>query len=88
MLKVYTCLNVWDDMSDFEIDFEWPVAPKYEFRPASAEEIGEIRANRPEALRGIPEAEWPNYYGRIVSVGEAKDRRPTADAMEKVVRFG
>jgi hypothetical protein len=70
-------------MRDFEIDFEWPLAPKYEFRPASAEELSKIR---PEDLQRVREAERAVYFGRIVSVGKAKDHRPTTDAMEKVVR--
>jgi hypothetical protein len=71
-------------MSEFEIDFEWPVA-KCEFRPATAEEISDFRARYSYHLRGISEAEWPLYLGRIVRTAKAKDHRPKKEAMERAV---
>lgn len=72
-------------MSEFEIDFEWPRAPKYELRPASAEQISQWHGgNYPPS--GVPEAEWPLYYATIVAVGEPKDHRLKAEAMELAVK--
>jgi hypothetical protein len=72
-------------MSEFGIDFEWPRAPKYELRPANAEQISQwLRANGPP--RGVPEAEWPLHLAEIVAVGEPKDHRPKAEAMELAVK--
>jgi hypothetical protein len=82
-------------MSEFEIDFEWPVA-KCAFRPATAEEVAEYRnwlltsspgtvAVFPD-LRGIAEADWPLYLGHIIPLGVAKNRRPKPEAMEFAVR--
>jgi hypothetical protein len=73
-------------MSDFEIDFEWPVAPKYEFRPAAADEIRDYQARHPNELSRIPEAEWPSYLGRLVPVGKARNHRPKAEMMKFAVR--
>src|SRR6516225_2121613 len=72
-------------MSDFEIDFEWPVA-KYEFQPATAEEVTEYQVRQSRELSRIPEAEWPLYLGRIVSVSEGKNHRPKATTMELAVK--
>jgi hypothetical protein len=82
-------------MSDFEIDFEWPVA-KYDFRPATAEEVAEWRRGDrhridrhlapTDAVDGIAEAELPLFLGRIFSVGEARRHRPKAETMERAVR--
>ena len=72
-------------MSEFEIDFEWPRAAKYELRPANAEQINQwLRANGPP--RGVPEAEWPLHLAEIVPAGEPKDHRPKAEAMELAVK--
>jgi hypothetical protein len=72
-------------MSEFEIDFEWPRAPKYELRPGGAEQISQwLRANGPP--RGVPEAEWPLYLAEIIPVGEPKDHRPKPEAMELAVK--
>jgi hypothetical protein len=72
-------------MSEFEIDFEWPRAPKYELRPASAEQISQwLRANGPP--RGVREADWPLHLAEIMTVGELKDHRPKAEAMELAVK--
>ena len=72
-------------MSEFEIDFEWPRAPKYELRLGGAEEISRwLTVNPPP--RGVPEAEWPFHFAKIVPVGEPKDHRPTARAMELAVK--
>jgi hypothetical protein len=73
-------------MSDFEIDFEWPVAPKYEFQPATTEEISRqygdadyLRAHC--AIAGISEADLPFHFGSIVRTGKATKHRPTAQKM-------
>ena len=67
-------------MSEFEIDFEWPVATKYDFRPQTPEEVSAWRV-RPQSLREMSESEWPLYLGHIVPSGKAKDHRPTAEKM-------
>jgi len=72
-------------MSEFEIDFEWPRAPKYELRLAGPEEISRWLTNNPPP-RGVPEAEWPLHFAEIVPVGEAKDHRPRAEAMQLAVK--
>jgi hypothetical protein len=77
-------------MSDFEIDFEWPVA-KYEFQPATAEEISSkygdadyLRAHR--AIAGISEADLPFHFGSIVRTSKATKHRPTAEKMRLAVK--
>jgi hypothetical protein len=75
-------------MSDFEIDFEWPVG-KYNLRPATAEEIDEEEYEQDMVdppVADVPEADKPIYYGFIVPTGRAQKRRPTSEAMEKSVR--
>jgi hypothetical protein len=78
-------------MSDFEIDFEWPVAAKYEFRPASAEEIREVEKwefyDIPRwRSQGMPEAELPLVLGQIVPSGQIRNHRPKPEAMELAVK--
>ena len=67
-------------MSEFEIDFEWPVA-KYVLQPATTEEVRKT-CFQP----GIPEAEKPLYLGRIIPTGKPKHHRPKKEAMELAVR--
>jgi hypothetical protein len=69
-------------MSEFEIDFEWPMAAKYELHLATAEEIADLRARHPH----ISEADAPDHVNKIVPVGPFKDRRPKDAAMELAVR--
>jgi hypothetical protein len=75
-------------MSEFEIDFEWPVAEKYELRPATPKEINERRRGpwAQQMLRGVPETEWPLYLAWIVPVGKLKDHRPKTEKLEGAVR--
>ena len=73
-------------MSEFEIDFEWPRAPKYELRLATTEEARWLQTDSQSPWRGVPEAEWPLHYAQIVAVGEPKDHRPKAEAMELAVK--
>jgi hypothetical protein len=73
-------------MSEFKIDFEWPVAAKYDFRPATAEEISAWRA-RPQSLREMSEAEWPLCLGRIVPGGKVTVHRPKIDELQDAVRL-
>jgi hypothetical protein len=70
-------------MKEFEIDFEWRLAPKYEFRPATAKDIRQFDEYDVDQ---IPEADRPLVFGEIIPMGEAKDHRPTAAAMERAVR--
>jgi hypothetical protein len=84
-------------MSDFEIDFEWPRAEKYELRPATADEVSRSRSHS-EDPRGsmhaperalspnIPDADWPLYFGHIVPIGRATYRRPKREALELAVK--
>jgi hypothetical protein len=63
-------------MSDFEIDFEWPLAAKYDFQPATAEELREMER-------------WEIYaivLGHIVPSGQIRDHRPKPKAMEFAVK--
>src|SRR5215472_7240814 len=71
-------------MKEFEIDFEWPVAPKYEFRPATAERLRELAEWYDYSQ--IPEAERPLAFGEIIPIGEAKNQRPKAAALELAIR--
>jgi hypothetical protein len=71
-------------MSDFEIDFEWPLAPKYEFRPATAEELRQLHEYD---ISRIPEADRPFVFGEIIPTGQSKNQRPKAAAMERAVRM-
>jgi len=73
-------------MSDFTIDFEWPVAEKYELQPASSKEINDRDSWARQMLRGVPEMEWPLYLGRIMPVGKLKDHRPKAETLERAVK--
>jgi len=84
-------------MSDFEIDFEWPVASKYEFRPATADEVSWFRSrgydprgsmHDPERalFPNITEADLPLYFGHVVPIGRATYRRPKRGAMELSVK--
>jgi hypothetical protein len=72
-------------MSEFEIDFEWPVAAKYDFRPPTTEEVSAWRV-RPQSLRKMPDSEWPLYLGHIVPSGKAKDHRPPEEKMRLAVK--
>jgi hypothetical protein len=72
-------------MSELEIDFEWPLAAKYELRPATAEEISQYRVHNSRELAQIPESEWPLYLGHIIPIGKLKDHRPKAEIMERAV---
>jgi hypothetical protein len=75
-------------MSEFEIDFEWPLAAKYDFRPATPEDLAAL--GRPDRGRleadGIADAELPLFVGRIVPVGETRRHRPKAETLERAVR--
>jgi hypothetical protein len=66
----------------FEIDFEWPMAAKYELHLATAQEIAELRAKNPQ----ISEADAPDHANKIIPVGPFKDRRPKDAVMELAVR--
>ena len=66
----------------FEIDFEWPMAARYELRLAPPEEIAKLRAKHPH----ISESEAPDMCNKIIPVGPFKDRRPKDAAMELAVR--
>jgi hypothetical protein len=83
-------------MSDFEIDFECPIA-KYDFRPATAEEVSRyLKSHSAHPLSGmgisedqfpkLTEAEWPLFFGRIIPSGKARHHRPKPEAMERAVR--
>jgi hypothetical protein len=69
-------------MSEYEIDFEWPMAARYELHLATAQEIAEYRAKYPDNS----EADAPDMVNKIVPVGPFKDRRPKTAAMELAVR--
>jgi hypothetical protein len=78
-------------MSDFEIDFEWPVAEKYELRPATADEVSKYHRSRtlsdyPQHPPKISDTDWPLYLGRIMPVGKLRDHRPKAETMERAVK--
>jgi hypothetical protein len=68
--------------SDFEIDFEWPMAAKYELQLATAQEIAKLRAEKPHTS----EAAAAEIANKIVPVGPFKNRRPKDAAMELAVR--
>jgi hypothetical protein len=68
--------------SGFEIDFEWPMAAKYELHLATAQEIAEVRAKHPH----LSEADALDIHNQIIPVGPFKDRRPKDAAMELAVR--
>jgi hypothetical protein len=80
-------------MSEFEIDFECPIA-KYDFRPATAEEMRYLESHHPLSGLGVPEdkypelseAERPLFFGRIIPSGKARYHRPKPEAMEYAVR--
>jgi len=72
-------------MSEFEIDFEWPLAAKYELQPATDEHVAETHGWRPW-INDVPENDWPMYLGRIVPVTECKLHRPKGETMERAVR--
>src|SRR5262249_57929118 len=67
-------------MSEFEIDFEWPRAPRYELRLATAEEASWLQTDSP--WRGVPEAEWPLHYAQIVAGGGAQKQPPKTQGRE------
>jgi hypothetical protein len=69
----------------FEIDFEWPVAAKYELRPATDKHVAKTHELRPW-IEDVPKNDWPMYLGRIVPVTECKLHRPKAEVMERAVR--
>jgi hypothetical protein len=71
-------------MKEFEIDFEWPVAPKYEFRPATAEDLRDLAEYYDYS--SMPEAERPLAFGEIIPIGETKSQRPKATALELSIR--
>jgi hypothetical protein len=88
-------------MSDFEIDFEWPRAEKYELRPelrpATADEVsrsrlyssdprGSMHAPERALSPNIPDADLPLYFGHIVPIGRATYRRPKPEALELAVK--
>jgi hypothetical protein len=84
-------------MSDFEIDFEWPRAEKYELRPATADEVSRFRSHHEDPrefmsdeelalIPNIPDADWPLYLGHIVPIGRATYRRPKREALELAVK--
>jgi len=68
-------------MSEFEIDFEGPVA-KYVLQPATDEEVKERQEWLP---KGIAEAEWPLFLGRLIPSGKEREHRPKQEAMERAV---
>jgi hypothetical protein len=80
-------------MSDFEIDFECPIA-KYDLRPATAEELRAYRSDHPLSGTRVPadqypqlsDAERPLFFGRIIPSGKARYHRPKPEAMERAVR--
>jgi hypothetical protein len=71
-------------MSEFEIDFEWPVAPKFVFRPATADDLREIAEDYDYSR--VPEAERPLAFGEIIPIGESRNHRPKAAAIELAIR--
>jgi hypothetical protein len=71
-------------MKQFEIDFEWPVAPEYEFRPATAEDLRNLAEYYDYS--SMPEAERPLAFGEIISSGKFRNHRPKAAAIERAVR--
>jgi hypothetical protein len=71
-------------MSDFQIDFEWPVA-KYEYE--SVADIFRKYGEHPDFFPDARQEEVPDNYGFIVCTGEAKNHRPTPEAMKNVVRL-
>jgi hypothetical protein len=81
-------------MSDFEIDFEWPRADKYELRPATADEISRSHGWDPRPMHAperalspnIPDADLPLYFGHIVPIGRTTYRRPKQEALELAVK--
>lgn len=70
-------------MADLEIDFENAVGKKYEFRPATPEQICKWKEHNPG--EEAPEEGWLTYLGEIVCVGPTKMVRPKADTMEWAV---
>jgi hypothetical protein len=68
-------------MREFEIDFEWPVAAKYEFRPPTAEDLRDFAESY-----DVPEAERSVAFGEIIPIGESRNQRPKATAMELAIR--
>jgi hypothetical protein len=67
-------------MSDFEIDFEWEVADRYELRPAT---IRKVR----HWLYGVPESELPLYLGDVAVAGKLKQYRIKSEKLEKAVKL-
>jgi hypothetical protein len=66
---------------EYEIDFEWPMAAKYELHLATVQELAEYRASSPHNAEADA-----NKVNKIVPVGPFKDRRPKDAAMELAVR--
>jgi hypothetical protein len=73
-------------MSDFEIDFEWPVA-KYDFEPAPAAQIKKFRLQRRWYAERIPEADLSWRLGLLIRRTKSKNARPNVDAMERAIRL-
>ena len=87
-------------MSEFEIDFEWRVADRYELRPATIKKVkGRIALNvaietverRWGPLEhwpyGIPESELPLYLGDVAVAGKLKQYRIKSEKLEKAVQL-
>jgi hypothetical protein len=72
-------------MSDFEIEFEWPVAAKYEFRPADPQRLAEFEKDFGKTEE-IPEAELPFLLGQIVPGGEVRDVKHRVGDLEEAVQ--
>jgi hypothetical protein len=71
-------------MSDFEIDFEWPVA-KYDY--LSVEETSREFGHRRGFLLRALIAEVPPRLGYLVRRGALRKARPTPKAMEYAVKL-
>jgi len=67
MFQYYTCTHIYTcrTMSEFEIDFEWQVADRYELRPAAIKKFSkEESAERRKTLLSLKGAEWLEEHER------------------------